>query len=260
MFIQTEATPNPATLKFIPGKVVLEQTLFYPEGGGQPSDEGAIHHGDATYRVRWVEKRGEIIVHHLMETGTELPVGELVRGLIDRDRRDAHTHHHTATHLVLAAARQVLGDHVWQSGAQKGTDMARVDISHFQRVTPEELSAIETRANELILQAIPVDKSFVERTEAERKYGFRLYQGGVPQGAQIRVVRIADVDVEACGGTHVANTAHVGSIRMRRTERIADGIVRLEYSAGMAAVRLGQEERALLDEAAGALAAQDDTS
>ncbi len=236
-----------------PGKVVLEQTLFYPEGGGQPSDEGAIHHGDATYRVRWVEKRGEIIVHHLMETGTELPVGELVQGLIDQDRRDALTHHHTATHLVLASARQVLGDHVWQSGAQKGTDMARVDISHFQRVTPEELSAIETRANELILQAIPVDRSFVERTEAERKYGFRLYQGGVPPGAQIRVVRIADVDVEACGGTHVTNTAHVGSIRMRRAERIADGIVRLEYSAGMAAVRLGQEERALLDEAAGAL-------
>jgi alanyl-tRNA synthetase len=236
-----------------PGKVVLEQTLFYPEGGGQPSDEGAIHHGDATYRVRWVEKRGEIIVHHLMETGTELPVGELVRGLIDQDRRDAHTHHHTATHLVLASARQVLGDHVWQSGAQKGTDMARVDISHFQRVTQEELSAIETRANELVLQAIPVDRSFMERTEAERKYGFRLYQGGVPPGAQIRVVRIADVDVEACGGTHVANTAHVGSIRMRRAERIADGIVRLEYSAGMAAVRLGQEERALLDEAAGTL-------
>jgi len=236
-----------------PGKVVLEQTLFYPEGGGQPSDEGAIHHGDATYRVRWVEKRGEVIVHYLMEAGTELPVGELVRGLIDRDRRDAHTHHHTATHLVLAAARQMLGDHVWQSGAQKGTEMARVDISHFQRVTAEELSAIETRANELVLQAIPVDRSFLERTEAERKYGFRLYQGGVPPGEHIRVVRIGDEDVEACGGTHVANTANVGSIRMRRAERIADGIVRLEYSAGMAAVRLGQEERTLLDEAAGAL-------
>ena len=93
----------------------------------------------------------------------------------------------------------------------------------------------------------------MERTEAERKYGFRLYQGGVPPGEQFRVVRIGDEDVEACGGTHVANTANVGSIRMRRAERIADGIVRLEYSAGMAAVRLGQEERTLLDEAAGAL-------
>jgi alanyl-tRNA synthetase len=98
-----------------------------------------------------------------------------------------------------------------------------------------------------------VDKSFVERTEAERKYGFRLYQGGVPPGEEIRVVRIADVDVEACGGTHVSNTSQVGSIRMRRAERIADGIVRLEYSAGMAAVRLGQEERAQLFEASEAL-------
>ncbi len=236
-----------------PGRVVLDQTLFYPEGGGQPSDEGALHVGEASHRVRWVEKRGEIIVHHLEGEEDTVPVGQVVKGLIDVRRRNAHTRHHTATHIVLAAARQVLGDHVWQSGAQKGTDMARVDISHFQRVSPNELAAIETRANEIVLEAIPVDKSFVERTEAERKYGFRLYQGGVPPGEQIRVVRIADVDVEACGGTHVSNTSQVGSVRMRRAERIADGIVRLEYSAGMAAVRLGQEERALLAEASDAL-------
>ncbi len=236
-----------------PGRVVLDQTLFYPEGGGQPSDEGAIHVGDGTHHVRWVEKRGDVIVHHLLDEDVQVPVGEVVKGLIDVRRRAAHTRHHTATHIVLAAARQVLGDHVWQSGAQKGTDMARVDISHFQRVTPEELGAIETRANEIVLEAYPVDKSFVERTEAERKYGFRLYQGGVPPGEEIRVVRIADVDVEACGGTHVSNTSRVGSIRMRRAERIADGIVRLEYSAGMAAVRLGQEERGHLQEASDAL-------
>jgi alanyl-tRNA synthetase len=234
------------------GQVVLDQTLFYPEGGGQPSDEGAIHVGSATHRVRWVEKRGDIIIHHLQDE-EELPVGEVVRGLVDSVRRDAHTHHHTATHLVLAAARNILGDHVWQSGAQKGTDMARIDISHYARVTTAQLTAIEVRANELILQGIPVEKGFQDRTEAERKYGFRLYQGGVPPGEQIRVVRIGDVDVEACGGTHVGNTSQVGSVRMRRAERIADGIVRLEYSAGLAAVRLGQEERGLLEDASAAL-------
>ncbi len=236
-----------------PGRVVLDRTLFYPEGGGQPSDEGALHVGDETHHVRWVEKRGSVIVHHLLDEDVQVPAGEVVKGLIDVERRAAHTRHHTATHIVLAAARQVLGDHVWQSGAQKGTDMARVDISHFQRVSPEELAAIETRANEIVLAAHQVDKSFVERTEAERKYGFRLYQGGVPPGEEIRVVRIADVDVEACGGTHVSNTSQVGSIRMRRAERIADGIVRLEYSAGMAAVRMGQEERAQLQEASDVL-------
>jgi alanyl-tRNA synthetase len=236
-----------------PGRVVMEQTLFYPEGGGQPSDEGALHVDDMTHRVKWVEKRGDIIVHHLEGDDVTVPAGQVVKGLIDVGRRNAHTRHHTATHIVLAAARQVLGEHVWQSGAQKGTEMARIDISHFQRVTPEELAAIETRANEIVLEAYQVDKGFVERTEAERKYGFRLYQGGVPPGEQIRVVRIADVDVEACGGTHVANTAQVGSVRMRRAERIADGIVRLEYSAGMAAVRLGQEERGQLQEASDAL-------
>ncbi len=235
-----------------PGKAVLDQTLFYPEGGGQPTDMGAIHLGPRTEQVTWVEKRGDVIVHHL-EGDAVLPVGEMVKGLIDRERRDAHTRHHTATHIVLAAARQVLGDHVWQSGAQKGTDMARVDVSHFERVTREQLVDIETRANRIVLEAIPVDKTFLDRTEAERKYGFRLFQGGVPAGERIRVVRIADVDVEACGGTHVANTAHVGSIRMRRAERIADGVVRLEYSAGLAAVRLGQQERGIMEEAADAL-------
>jgi alanyl-tRNA synthetase len=236
-----------------PGQVVLDQTLFYPEGGGQPSDEGALHEGTSTHRVRWVEKRGELIVHHLADEGVEVPKGKLVKGLIDSSKRDALTRHHTATHLVLAASRDVLGGHIWQSGAQKGTDMARLDISHYQRVTSEQLAAIESRANELVLEAIPVDKSFVERTEAERKYGFQLYQGGVPPGKEIRVVRIGDADVEACGGTHVGNTSQIGSIRMRRAERIADGIVRLEYSAGLAAITLGQEERHLLEEAAGAL-------
>ena len=235
-----------------PGRVVLDQTLFYPEGGGQPHDTGALHLGARTEHVRWVEKRGAVIVHQL-DSDAKLPVGEVVRGLIDRDRRDAHTRHHTATHLVLAAARQVLGDHVWQTGAQKGAEMARVDITHFDRLTPEQLAAIETRANELVLQAIPVDKSNVDRDEAEAKHGFRLYQGGVPDGATIRVVRIGDVDVEACAGTHVGNTSQIGSIRMRRAERIADGVVRLEYSAGMAAVRLGQEERKTLEAASGTL-------
>ncbi len=240
-----------------PGRAVLDQTMFYPEGGGQPHDTGSLRVGQRTERVGWVERRGDVIVHHL-DGETTLPVGEVVRGVIDRERRDAHTRHHTATHIVLAAARQVLGDHVWQSGAQKGADMARVDISHYDRVTAEQLGAIETRANEIVLRAIPVDKGFQERDDAERKYGFRLYQGGVPEGSKIRVVRIADVDVEACGGTHVGNTAQVGSIRMRRAERIADGVVRLEYSAGLAAVRLGQEERALLDAASGTLGVRSD--
>jgi len=240
-----------------PGRIVLDQTLFYPEGGGQPHDTGTIRLDQRSERVRWVEKRAGVIVHHL-EGESSFPVGALVKGTIDRDRRDAHTRHHTATHLVLAAARQVLGDHVWQAGAQKGADMARVDVTHYDRVTPEQLAAIETRANELVLRAIPVDRSFVDRDDAERRYGVRLYQGGVPDGASIRVVRIADVDVEACAGTHVSNTSQIGSIRMRRAERIADGIVRLEFSAGLAAVRLGQEERALLASASDTLGVRPD--
>ena len=167
-------------------------------------------------------------------------------------RRLAHARHHTATHLVHDSAKRVLGKHVWQAGAQKSEDRARLDISHYKRITDAELKAIELEANRRVMEVAPVDTQFLPRTEAEKLFGFELYQGGVPPGTQIRVVRVG-TDIEACAGTHVTNTGMIGAIKILRTERIQDGVERIEFAAGEAAVRAVQEKDDLLTEASGVL-------
>ncbi|PKK86312.1 MAG: alanine--tRNA ligase [Thermoplasmata archaeon HGW-Thermoplasmata-1] len=220
-------------------RVVLDQTLFYPEGGGQPCDFGVITTPQHSLKVSDVQKVGNTIIHTVEG---RIKTGEMVHGQIDWDRRQALMRHHTATHIVNGAAQEVLGRHIWQAGSQLGVNSARFDISHYKRITPEELQEIEMRANEIALEGIPVEKNWLERGDAEKKYSFRLYQGGVPPGTQLRVVRIPGVDTEACAGMHCKSTSDVGSIRILRTERIQDGVERLEFAAGLAAIELTQQQ------------------
>ena len=138
----------------------------------------------------------------------------------------------------------MLGNHVWQSGAHKGVDEARLDITHFENLTDEQRAQLERRCNEVVLEDHPVEIKFMPRDEAEEKFGFRLYQGGVVPGKIIRVVNTTGVDVEACGGLHCDRTSRVGPIRILRTRRIQDGVVRIEYSAGVAAVNGMQADKA----------------
>src|SRR5207302_7287728 len=147
-------------------------------------------------------------------------------------RREAMMRNHNATHIVLGAARKVLGNHVWQAGAHKAVDMARLDITHFDALTDAELAKIEEVANDQVLASRQVRAKFLARDLAERKFGFRLYQGGSVPGGELRVVEIPKWDAEACGGTHVARTSDVALIKILRSTRIQDGVVRLEYAAG----------------------------
>jgi alanyl-tRNA synthetase len=163
-------------------------------------------------------------------------VGKQITSTIEEKRRRRLQRHHTATHIINGAARRTLGNHIWQTGAHKGADLARLDITHYADLTPEELEKIELLANETVLSATKVQSSFMERNVAEKRYGFRLYQGGAVPGKDIRVVRIGDFDVEACGGIHCKNTLEVGAIKILRTKRIQDGVVRLEFVSGMPAV------------------------
>jgi alanyl-tRNA synthetase len=153
---------------------------------------------------------------------------------------------HTATHLINGAARRVLGQHVWQFGTQKGTETSRLDISHYRRLTPEEIHKIETLANQAILKNMPVETQWMPRNEAENRYGFRLYQGGAVPGKEIRVVKTGDWDVEACAGTHLKSTGEIGFIKIIHTERIQDGVERLIYSIGIPALKTVQEKERLL--------------
>jgi len=224
--------------------VILDKTAFYPEGGGQPADHGYLAFNKTRSEVVDVQKVGNVIVH--VVKGPVPRGGDKVRGTIDWKRRSSFMKHHTSTHVIMGAARRVLGEHVWQAGAQKGAERSRLDISHFKRLAQEEIHEIERLANQAVIQNIPVETSWMPREEAEKQYGFRLYQGGVVPGREIRVVKTGDWDVEACGGTHLKNTGEIGFIKIVRTERIQDGVERIVFSAGLPALEAVQENEKLL--------------
>jgi alanyl-tRNA synthetase len=232
-------------LKVIDKKfVVLDKTCFFPEGGGQPPDSGHLTFDEKTTEVTDVQKVGIVIVHTIK--GDVPKERQTVKGEIDWDKRYSLMKNHTATHVIGGAAKRVLGQHVWQFGTQKGVESSRLDISHYRRLTLEELHKIETLANEAILRNIKVEISWMPRNEAERLYGFRLYQGGAVPGKEIRVVRAGDWDVEACAGTHLKSTGEIGFIKVIHSERVQDGVERLEYSIGIPAVKAVQANESLL--------------
>ena len=225
--------------------VVLDQTCFFPEGGGQPADHGRLMFGNSAVEVVDVQKVGKVIIHKVKSS--KLPkAGIKVKGSIDWNKRYSLMKNHTATHVIGGAARRVLGQHVWQYGTQKGVESSRLDISHYRRLSLEEIQKIEMLANEAILRNIPVETAWLPRSEAESKYGFRLYQGGAVPGKEIRVVRAGDWDVEACAGTHLRNTGELGFIKIIHSERVQDGVERLTYSVGLPAVRAVQQNDRIL--------------
>ena len=240
-------------LDFFDGYAVTDQTLFYPEGGGQPADTGTLVSTDSMVRVDTVIKVGEVVLHHV--AGGVLRRGERVKGMVDEERRWSLMRHHTATHILLHAAKEVLGAHIHQAGAQKGSESSRIDIRHFKHITPEELRRIETSANRMIMAGQPVEITVEDRSKAEQKYGFSLYQGGVPPGKFIRVVKVAG-DIEACAGTHCQSTGEVGVIKIIRVEHIQDGIERIEFAAGVAAIYYMQHLEQVVNAAAGVLSVQ----
>lgn len=237
---------NAKVLKIINNQyVALDRTYFYPEGGGQPSDQGFLVFGDAKTEVVDVQKVGRVILHKV-KGSFAFKEGSVVKGVLDWDKRYTLMKAHTATHLVNGAARRVLGEHVWQHGTQKGVESTRLDISHYRRLTPEEIHKIETLANQAVLADMQVETAWMPRSQAEAQYGFRLYQGGAVPGKDIRVVKTGDWDVEACAGTHLKRTGEIGFLKIVYTERIQDGVERLGYMVGLHALKAVQQQEHLL--------------
>lgn len=233
--------------------VVLDQTCFYPEGGGQPGDIGSLETQSGSIEVTDTQKVGRVILHHIK--GNAPPLESKVHGKIDWNRRISLMRHHTGTHLILGAARRVLGQHAWQAGAQKGPESSRIDISHYDKLTENQIWEIERLATEAALQDINVESQWLPREEAERLYGFRLYQGGVVPGRDLRIIKIGDWDVEACGGTHCTRTGQVGTLKILHTERIQDGVERIVFAGGTQALRAFQAEQTKLRTISNTLAA-----
>lgn len=220
-------------------EVILDKTAFYPEGGGQPADKGVLIVHGKPILVLHVEKAANSIIHVLEHP---VNIGETVHGKLDWDHRYTLMRHHTGTHVVNGALRRLFGEHIWQAGSQLGLTEARFDFAHYKPIADDEIKKIESIANEFVRQAVPVEKKVMERNDAEREHGFRLYQGGVPPGNLIRVLNLPDIDVEACGGTHLNNTKEIEKIRILKAERIQDGVNRITFAAGTMADVYQKEE------------------
>lgn len=225
--------------------VALDRTYFYPTGGGQVTDRGHL----SDLEVVEVARHGPHVLHRL-ERPSPFRVGDRVHGRVDPVRRTQLMQHHTATHLMNGALREVLGPHVWQAGAYKAPESARIDITHYRPLSREELRAVDRRVNQIVREDRPVKSYFESRAEAERRFGFRLYQGGAVPGRELRIVEIEGFDVEACGGTHCTHTSEVGAIQILDVERIQDGVVRLSYASGERALEVREEHEEILREAA----------
>jgi len=209
--------------------IVLNKTMFYPQGGGQRHDVGKIN----GFQVEDVRKQSGVVLHHVPEH--ELEEGKRVKGVVNGEKRKQLTQHHSTTHMVNAGARQELGEHIYQAGANKTLEKARLDITHYERLSRKDLDEIEARVRNMINRDIDINVIEMAKSEAEQRYGFRIYQGGAPPGNTIRLIEIEDIDIEACGGTHLTNTSHAEKFFIKGSKRIQDGVIRLEYVAGEAA-------------------------
>lgn len=228
-------------LAVIDDKVILEETAFYPTSGGQLHDIGWLE-GPSRVEVKDTFKQDRIILHRVDGDLSNWNVGDTVWGIVDEPRRRQLAQHHTATHIINGIAKRVLGNHIWQAGAEKTEEKARLDITHYDSLTPEQLEAIESGANQIIQDAIEIESMILPKDEAERRFGFRLYQGGAIPGDWLRVLKIGDLDTEACGGTHLNNTSEAIRIIILGAKKIQDGIIRIEYVAGRRAEQIYNED------------------
>ncbi|MCR6668611.1 MAG: alanine--tRNA ligase [archaeon YNP-WB-040] len=237
-------------------KIILDSTAFYPEGGGQPYDQGVITWNGGNAKIVNVQKVGDVILHEV--EGDKPPLGEIIHGFIDVERRLALMRSHTATHILVAALMKVLGKHIWQAGAQKDVYKNRLDVTHHKQLSDEEIEKVEEIANTYVLKNVDVKVYEMPRAEAERKYGVRIYQGGVVPGRNVRIVEIEGINVQACGGLHVKRTGEVGLIKILKCNKIQDGVLRLEFTCGLSSLKHIQNKEKLIKEATKILNTQEE--
>ena len=218
------------------GVLVLDCTPFYAEMGGQVADHGVIETDGALFQVTDVQKdkAGKFLHHGVMHSG-HLQVEQTVTARIDTDRRKAIMRAHSATHLLQAALREVLGDHVHQAGSLVEPDRLRFDLTHFSAITPEELERVNEIVGDWILDGMDVTVSEMSMEQAKASGATALFSE--KYGDVVRVVNMGGKSIELCGGTHVDNTAKIGPFRITGESSVASGVRRVEAITGKAYLR-----------------------
>jgi alanyl-tRNA synthetase len=229
----------------------LEESPFYPEGGGQVSDHGLVETPSGRARVVDVYRVGDDQALALETVEGEIGAGEPVRALVERERRLATMRNHTATHLLHAALRERLGDHVRQAGSYVGPDKLRFDFTHGARLSPEDLAEVERLVGGWLASNHPVRAIETTKDEAERLGAMALF--GEKYGERVRMVEIEGVSRELCGGTHVSATSEIGLFHVTTETSSASNVRRIEAITGPEAARLFQERTQRLSEVAARL-------
>jgi Alanyl-tRNA synthetase len=235
-------------------ELILDATPFYAESGGQAGDRGLLV-GDGV-EVEVTDTKAPVpglICHRARIRRGELAVGVSLTCLVDRDARAATARNHTGTHLLQAALREVLGDHVRQAGSLVAPDRLRFDLHHFAPIDEAQLREVERRVNEEIWRHEPVITRQEGLEEAVASGAMALF--GERYGDKVRVVSVGDFSKELCGGTHVANSGDIGLLVIEREQGIAAGVRRIEAATGEAALAYLRRQGARLAEAAAVLKA-----
>ncbi|WP_159567144.1 alanine--tRNA ligase [Budvicia diplopodorum] len=228
--------------------VVLDRTPFYGESGGQVGDVGILKSGKAQFEVRDTQKYGQAIGHVGRLTGGELCINDSLDAMVDAERRGRIRLNHSATHLLHAALRQVLGDHVAQKGSLVNDKYLRFDVSHFEAMKPAQLRAVEDLVNQQIRRNLSVETQVMDLEEAKAKGAMALF--GEKYDDNVRVLSMGDFSTELCGGTHTDATGNIGLFRITSESGIAAGIRRIEAVTGENAIVAVHQQSDVLSEVA----------
>ena len=238
------------------GAIILTSTPFYAESGGQIGDQGILAETGKLFHVVDTQKSDNAIVHYGAVEEGDIKSGDKLDAIVDADRRQAIRLNHSATHLMHAALRQILGDHVQQKGSLVAPDRLRFDFSHYEAVTADQLVRIEELVNDEIRCNVEAQTRLMSHDDAMQSGAMALF--GEKYGDEVRVLRFGDFSVELCGGTHVDRTGDIGVFKITSEGGIASGVRRIEAVTGKGALEWIDTRQRTLDDLAGMLRSQPD--
>ena len=224
--------------------IILDQTPFYAESGGQIGDTGVILYNGITLQVMDTKKDGETCIHYCKGDFDPKKATQQVQCNVDEDRRRAIQLNHTATHLLHSALRKILGDHVHQAGSLVAPDYLRFDLTHFEKISPKEIIQIESLVNQKIQKNTTLDVSIKSFEEAQQEGAQSLF--GEKYGDKVRMVSVGDYSKELCGGTHTNQTGDIGFIKIIEESSLASGVRRIVAVTGLDAIKYIQNQANIL--------------